>query len=358
MLDPASSSSFALGLRTGIRRRAQMFTPPSPRRWRRLAWRGAQGGILLLFGLSLFTLFLHNRMTPTRAAERPARIVGQGAALHRINGFALWVLDAGPPSDPLPVIVLHGGPGQSSAPLREAFRFLESDHRVIYYDQRGAGRSEVKPELSHYTIDQLVHDLEILRQAVVKQPRVRLLAHGFGGVLAQHYALSYPEHVESMILLSSLPAEGAQYSSVLEYYDDLLITLVRAGIPPADPVAADEWYARYWYRSAVAMLGDPSRSHKLPDLHGSFGAAQALNTSLAAAVRPQRMNHARLSSRTLLIYGQEESPCGEGEGIAPLLLRFNDATLATLPQTGYWSFLEEPGQVQSLITAFFRYPSP
>jgi pimeloyl-ACP methyl ester carboxylesterase len=335
-----------------------MLASPSRPHWRRLAGRGAQAVVLLLFVLSLLGLFLHNRLTPTRAAERPARITEQGAQLYEINGFGLWVLDVGPPSDPLPLIVLHGGPGQSSATLREALRFLETDHRVIYYDQRGAGRSEVKSDLSYYTVDQLVHELEILRRIVATTPRVRLLAHGFGGVIAQHYALSYPDRVESMILLSSLPAEGARYSTVLEYYDDLVRTLVRAGIPPEDPAAADEWYARYWHQSAVAMLGDPSHENLLPDLRGSFGPARALGVSLAAAARPLRLSRARLDTRTLLVYGQQEAPCGQGGGLGPMLLRFSNATLVTVPQSGYWSFLEEPALVRSLITGFLSTPVP
>jgi pimeloyl-ACP methyl ester carboxylesterase len=216
----------------------------------------------------------------------------------------------------------------------------------------------VKPNLNYYTLDQLVHELEILRRMVVTTPRVRLLAHGFGGVLAQHYALSYPEQVESMILLSSLPAEGAQYGSVLEYYDDLFRTVARAGIPPVDPNAADEWYARYNYQSAVALLGDPSHAHLLPELHGSFGSARALNASLASAVRPHRLSRARLTPRTLLVYGQEEAPCGTGAGLAPMILRFSNASLVTIPDAGYWAFLEDPIFVRSVISGFLRTSAP
>lgn len=357
MLDPSSSSSLALTLRTVAQPATDRAAPPLHRRWRRSLWRGAQLVILLLFALSLLSLFLHNRLTPTRAAEHPARITEDGAQVYHVNGFGLWVLDVGRPSDPVPLIVLHGGPGQSSATLREALRFLEGDHRVIYYDQRGAGHSEVKADLSYYTVDQLVDELEIIRKIVARSPRVRLIAHGFGGVIAQHYAMSYPAHVESMILLSSLPAEGTRYSTVLEYYDELLQTLLRAGIPPSDPAAADAWYTRYCYNSALASLEDPSHADRLPDLSGSFGSARALDVSLAAAARPLRLSRTQLTPRTLLLYGQEDSPCGAGEGLAPMLLRFTDARLVTVPGAGYWSFLEEPAVVRSSITGFLNAPA-
>ena len=352
MLDPSSSGSLALGLRAGVRTTAHRVVHASRQRWRHRVRRMVEGTVLVLFAVTLFALFVHNRMTPTRAADRPADVSMSGAEVYHINGFGIWVMDTGPVTDPVPIIVLHGGPGQSSEPLRDAFRSLEAHHRVIYYDQRGAGRSEVKAELSHYTVDQLVHELELLRRMVATTPRIRLLAHGFGGVVAQHYALSYPEHVESMVLLSSPPAEGVQYQTVFEYYDELWKTVFQAGIPPEDPAAADAWYARYWHRRAVAMLGDPAHASLLPDLHGSFAPARALNASLASMVRPHRLSRGRLAPRTLLVYGQEEAPCGPGEGLAPMVLRFANATLVTISGTGYWSFLEQPDLVHAHIKAF------
>lgn len=351
MLDSTSTGSLTLGLRAGTHRTLRALAPVAGRR-RRVAGRVLRVLVLALFTLSIAALVVHNRLTPTTAGQRPARIAGAEGELYRINGFDLWVAEAGPLEDPLPIIVLHGGPGQSASALREPFRFLEASHRVIYYDQRGSGLSEVKPSLSHYTVDQLVHELEILRRMVAGRPQIRLVAHGFGGVVAQHYALSYPDNVESMVLFSSLPAEGAQYGSVVEYYEDLVHTLVLAGLPPSEPSEADAWYARYWRANAVAMLGDPSHENLLPDLSGSFGPAHALNASLASSVRRHRLARASLTTRTLLIYGEAETPSGTREGLAPVLLRFSSATLVTLPGTGYWSFLEAPDQVRPLVRSF------
>jgi proline iminopeptidase len=74
---------------------------------------------------------------------------------------------------------------------------------MIYLDQRGAGRSE-RPWNNAYSIDLLVDDLEQLRRAW-RVPRIAVIGHSFGTVLAMEYAAKYPDHVSHVVLAASVP---------------------------------------------------------------------------------------------------------------------------------------------------------
>ncbi|MGH0428232.1 alpha/beta fold hydrolase [Bacillus hominis] len=76
---------------------------------------------------------------------------------------------------------------------------LEEYITVVYYEQRGCGRSDAPQDDDDYSIHTLVEDLEKLtKQLNVK--KVNLLGYSFGGQLCLEYALKYPEAVEKMVL--------------------------------------------------------------------------------------------------------------------------------------------------------------
>jgi proline iminopeptidase len=72
---------------------------------------------------------------------------------------------------------------------------------VVYYDQRGCGRSDYKPGPG-YTVDQAVEDLDKLR-AALKIDRWVVLGWSYGGVLAQLYTVRHPEHTAGLVLVGS-----------------------------------------------------------------------------------------------------------------------------------------------------------
>src|SRR6266849_6986121 len=98
-----------------------------------------------------------------------------------------------------PIIVLHGGPDFDHSYLLPDLDRLADAFRLIYYDQRGRGRSadQVLPE--EVTLASEMDDLEMVRQHFhLESPA--LLGHSWGTVLALEYALRHPERVSLMIL--------------------------------------------------------------------------------------------------------------------------------------------------------------
>src|SRR5919112_4248707 len=85
-----------------------------------------------------------------------------------------------------PLVFLHGGPGQGSEHFDAlAGPYMERQLRMVYFDQRGSGKSE-RPASGNYALATLVEDIEALRQTL-GVPKLALLGHSFGGLLALEY---------------------------------------------------------------------------------------------------------------------------------------------------------------------------
>ncbi|WP_243090690.1 alpha/beta fold hydrolase [Thermus neutrinimicus] len=112
----------------------------------------------------------------------------------------LYVEDVGDEHAPA-LLVLHGGPGGNAYALREGLQDYLENFRVIYFDQRGSGRSlELPQDPRLFTLDALVEDTVALAEALGLE-RFHLLAHGFGALVALEVLRRYPE-VPGAVLLS------------------------------------------------------------------------------------------------------------------------------------------------------------
>ena len=134
----------------------------------------------------------------------PGQVFGEEAAgegVIEINGAGHYYRIMGE-GDAL--IVLHGGPGLSHHYFLPHFEALADRYRLIFYDQRASGNSsrEVPPESINTA--SFVKDLEAIRKSFSLE-RLSLLGHSWGGLLALHYALEYPERTERLILVDSAP---------------------------------------------------------------------------------------------------------------------------------------------------------
>ncbi|MBU0616801.1 MAG: alpha/beta fold hydrolase, partial [Planctomycetes bacterium] len=106
-----------------------------------------------------------------------------------------------------PIVLLHGGPGATHHYFHPAFSEAAEFGKVIYYDQRGCGVSDWVPG-EGYTLEQAVDDLDKLRQRLGFERWV-VLGHSYGGLVAQCYALKYPENLAGLVLVGSSLGFGA-----------------------------------------------------------------------------------------------------------------------------------------------------
>lgn len=108
----------------------------------------------------------------------------------------------GKTEDPV-VLYLHGGPGQSEALMVDvADDPLNRSFTMVYYDQRGAGRTRLKNKMDKPSIDELKADLYEIVQYLKKlyhKERIILLGHSWGSVLGSIYALHHPQDLVAYI---------------------------------------------------------------------------------------------------------------------------------------------------------------
>ncbi|GAB4343900.1 MAG: alpha/beta fold hydrolase [Desulfobulbaceae bacterium] len=99
------------------------------------------------------------------------------------------------------LVVVHGGPGNTMFSILPDFAPLAENRFVIYYDQRGNGRSQLTTDPGLLAIANHVADLEALRLHFNLE-KLSLLGNSWGGLLASYYAIAHPERVERLILHS------------------------------------------------------------------------------------------------------------------------------------------------------------
>ena len=103
-----------------------------------------------------------------------------------------------------PIILIHGGPDFDHLYLLPDMDRLSDSYRLIYYDQRGRGKSAPETQPEDVSIQSDIEDLESLRQ-FFQLDSVAILGHSWGGLLAMEYATRHPERVSHMILMNTAP---------------------------------------------------------------------------------------------------------------------------------------------------------
>lgn len=309
--------------------------------------------LAILIFLAIYVVYAnhaYNRVLPQ------SRSCVDCATPAHVNGYDLYYCELGAEKNLPPVILVHGGPGHSSLSFKNGFDFLADETRVIFYDQRGSGNSQIKPNPEDYTIEQLVEELETLRRDVVKADKVILIGHSFGSALVQRYALKYPQHVEKMVIAGGIRINnGMSHRFVWKWFGGLLYSTA-LGFPPTDSKSADEWFTKSSEKDNPQRLFDKTKMGLLKDT-GTVSFAPWREISLSLTGYDYKKELSQLQTPTLFIYGTADSPY-TGKPVA-------DELCATLPncqsaeftQSGHWAFLEEPEKFQQVITDFL-IPNP
>jgi pimeloyl-ACP methyl ester carboxylesterase len=153
-----------------------------------------------------------------------------------VDGMKFYYQQVGQGED---VVLIHGVTGNLAIwPLIDLLNILARDFRVTAYDLRGHGYSDTP--LTGYTSADMAEDLYKLQQALGLGPSY-LLGHSFGGVIAHHAAVLYPDTVAGVILsdpyfpgLRHLEANVTQWDGWEEFKQES----ARAGLEVSD----EQWF--------------------------------------------------------------------------------------------------------------------
>jgi len=102
------------------------------------------------------------------------------------------------------LFMLHGGPGGDHVSFKSTPAALTDVAQLVFIDHRGSGRSAAGDPES-WTLENNIEDLEALRK-YLGLDRIAMLGSSYGGIVAQGYAVRYPERVNNLILGSTSPS--------------------------------------------------------------------------------------------------------------------------------------------------------
>jgi proline iminopeptidase len=280
-------------------------------------------------------------VSPT-PAERVGRVTGAGVEL-----FARWVGDGGPL-----ITVLHGGPGASHEYLRPQFDALARGRTLLYYDQRGGGRSEVLPDVPLGWREHVADLAAIVTSSAVGP--ATLLGFSWGALLALLFALEHPELVARL----ALAAPAGTHAEIRARFErtfaerqaapavaEARAALSRSGLRERDPEA---FWRRAFELSVAGYFKEPSRAARLTPFRVAARAQRAVWESLGGMdLRPRLPS---ITAETLVLHGRYDPiPLESSEALAALMPR---ARLVIFEDSGHALYAEETARFVEVLDAF------
>jgi proline iminopeptidase len=273
-------------------------------------------------------------------------VVGESDVV--VNEVRHWVRVVGDLRGGVPLLVVHGGPGGFVYDFeRVSGPALEELGPVVYYEQRGCGRSD-PPLDGAYSVSVLVDDLEQLRRAL-GVPRLVLLGISFGGELAAEYAVAYPERVEGLILQGTglagpiTPSPwGAGFEAVAA--DNEMRHAIRAVVQESGPRAVWEVVDRETVDRF--LFHRPGAAERVRELWAESGLVNTGEMAADLAKQPPREvplvdELAELDVPVLILVGLWDRNAGV-DGCRDLATRLPHAELRVFEDSAHFPNVEEP----------------
>jgi proline iminopeptidase len=258
--------------------------------------------------------------------------------------------------DGAPVVMLSGGPGFSPDYLRPLAELLSGRSFVLLH-QRGTGRSVIeKYDMTALALDTLVADVEALRQEL-KQERLTIVAHSFGGILSMMYVRKHPERVAALALVDS---GGPTLQSVPKFNTNL-----NTRITEEEQARVKEWSApermKADRRRAVleitraktaAYFADRSKAALLTDKLDDSSFRDEVFWSIVPQMMTLdvRAGLEKLDAPVLVLHGKQDPL----ESAAEVHAAFPKSRLVEIEGAGHFPWLEQPEVVKRELDGFLK----
>jgi len=264
------------------------------------------------------------------------------------RGVKLWCRIVG--SGPETIIVPSTGNDPDFA------RLSVPGHRVLFYDVRCRGRSDLVEDPTRLGFSVEVTDLEAIRQSFGIE-RFSTLAWSYHAGVVTTYAIQHPERVRRMVLAAAVPLRAdvtmAAARTPAPHQVAHLDQLEAAGLRSDDPAA----FCRAWREVYVPLLmGDPSGFERMtsicayPNEH-PWQVARSLVFVFAQLRNYDWRPHLRdLDVPTLIVHGEaDQVPI---EIASEWIDAMPSARLLALPGVGQLPWVERPDTFFESVNRF------
>jgi proline iminopeptidase len=324
--------------------------------------------LCVLFAASVPTFAQSSK--PSSQARQAAKVYVQEEGFVEANGMMIYYMALGRGE---PLLILHGGPGASHDYFLPYLLPLARHNRLILIDERGSGRSQKLEDPAGYTIENMVEDVEGVRQAL-SLGKVNLLGHSYGGALAQAYALKYQQNLSHLILASTWSSTRTMNEVFVKMKDsmapelrDRIDKLEAAGLfGHGKPYEQNRYTAEYM----IATWGEgyfPYVYHHRPDPnydpvsqgntawdlyremwgeHGEF----VIDGNLKSVEYTDRLSSIKVP--TLMVVGEHDE-CDPSLSKV-MQAKIAGSKLAIMPDSGHMTFVDQPDLFNKTVNDFLQ----
>lgn len=259
------------------------------------------------------------------------------------------------------VVFVHGTPSTMYSLARD-FVGLGDRFTLLFFDQRGGGRSQLVLSADSLTWQDHVRDIEALRDQL-HISRFHLFGVSWGSMLAARYAAQYPQRVNRVVLFPmrarsnpDIPAEpGPLAPPIAAATQRQADSLIAEWPTAADPRAICE---EYWRLQRPAFFEDTSHARAMrgsfceepPEiLRHSWQVSAARMRSLGTYdLRPELR---RIETPTLVVKGTRTSMYHAWT--EEWVLALPNSRMLWIDNTGLLPWIDKPNQVFSALRAFY-----
>jgi proline iminopeptidase len=275
-----------------------------------------------------------------------------------VNGVSLYYESIG---EGVPIVVVHGGPGLDHSYLLPQMGELAKGYRLIFYDQRAMGKSSAEFDSSQMTMNSFVEDLEGIRKAFGLD-KMNLMGHSWGGLVSMFYAIRYPSHLQSLILVNTTPASSVLRNlsfgvmSLKTTKEDSIAQLQIAetdGFKKRDPATMARFFRLLFhgsfhnkqYAESLTLNFDSSYSAK-------SAMVRQLNRDSTLRSYDIFAKLDTIQCPVLIIGGSDDAVVpGANENIRD---HIRGAQYILMPECGHFPFVESPGKFFPAVRTFLK----
>jgi len=268
----------------------------------------------------------------------------------------LWTAQAGRGT---PLVLCHGGPGLWDY-FGDLAGMLGDACRTVRWDQRGCGRSEHR---GPYTVARFVADLDAVRQHAAA-PRIDLLGHSWGAMLALRYTLEHPDRVGRLVYVSGTGIDPEQTWRPA-FHDNLDRrlgddTARLQALKRRDRTAAEERDLAVLQWSADFADPTTARQHAEQLATPWFGINYECNTTISAEVSRYLRDHdvaelcRGIDVPTLIVDGDRD--LRPRWAVDSLRHALRSGQRLTLAGAGHLPWVEDPDRFRAAVTDFLARP--
>lgn len=303
----------------------------------------------ILFALALLTL------AAAPAAARPAAPSGAGRTF-TANGVTIWYEVRGAAKG-TPLVVCNGGPGfdHTYELCSDAWDVLAKSRPVVFWDQRGNGRSSALAADTPCRLVDQIADLDALRREL-KAPKLDLLGHSWGGFLAMAYAARHPEAIEHLLIVDSAAPRWSETEFMFKnFFPDQLEKQGREDF--LDAVGDSAAFMRGLPQYLGWLFVSTAKRDEFLALSPAFKFSRRVNEAISADVANLDLGPMLPLFRfpTLVVTGRHDV------NVAPstawrIHRAIPDSRFVVFEQSGHLPFFEEPEAFTKTIESFLSAP--